>query len=124
MGPRILTSPAEDVRGAGVPVEVVALDAPARRAASYAERKVRRALATERRPVLHARVTLARAHDPAVVRPARAQVTVDLNGRIVRARAAARTLPEAIDTAASRLRAQLVRLDGRRRRPRRAATRP
>jgi len=40
-------------------------------------------LATE--PVLHARVTLMMAADPAVKRPAVAKVNVDLDGRLVRA---------------------------------------
>jgi hypothetical protein len=42
-------------------------------------------------PGLSARVTVAVAADPAVARPAVAQATIDLNGRIVRAQAAGPT---------------------------------
>ena len=43
---------------------------------------------TAAEPVLTAHVTLTVAADPAVTRPAVAQVTIDMNGRIVRAQAA------------------------------------
>lgn len=64
-------------------------------------------LATE--PVLSARVMLAVAADPAVASPALAQVTVDMNGRIVRAQAAEPTMRAAIEQMAARLRARLDR---------------
>ena len=69
------------------------------------------------RPVLSARVTLVVAADPAVPRPASAQATVDLNGRVVRAHAADETMPTAIEHMAARLRVRLERLAvaGRRR---------
>ena len=51
-------------------------------------------LATE--PVLHARVTLTMAADPAVTRPAAASVNVDLDGRLIRAKAAGETMREAV----------------------------
>jgi ribosome-associated translation inhibitor RaiA len=60
-------------------------------------------------PVLSARVTLAVSADPAVARPALAQATIDLNGRIVRAQAAGETMPEAIEHMAARLRVRLDR---------------
>jgi ribosome-associated translation inhibitor RaiA len=60
-------------------------------------------------PVLSARVTLAVAADPAVTRPAVAQATIDLNGRIVRAQAAERTTRAAIEHMAARLRVRLDR---------------
>ena len=123
MNPSASTSPAARPRGPDVPIEVVALDAPARRASAYAAGKMRRVLEKEHRPVLRARVTLAVAPDPAVPRPSRVHATVDVDGRVVQARAAASTLPEAIDAATTRLRAQLVRLDQRRRRRRRARPR-
>jgi len=123
MNPTASTSPAARPRGPDVPIEVVALDAPARRACGYAARRMRGVLEKEPRRVLHARVTLAVAPDPAVARPCRVHATVDVDGRPVQARAAAPTLPEAIDAAAARLRTQLVRLDQRRRRRRRARPR-
>jgi ribosome-associated translation inhibitor RaiA len=60
-------------------------------------------------PVLSARVTLAVSADPAVPRPAVAQATIDLNGRIVRAQAAGETMRAAIEHMAARLRVRLDR---------------
>ena len=60
-------------------------------------------------PVLSARVTLTVSADPAVPRPAVAQVTVDLNGRTVRAQAAGETMRAAIEHMAARLRVRLGR---------------
>src|SRR5271166_3264142 len=64
-------------------------------------------LATE--PVLHVRVTLTMAADPAVTLPAVARVNVDLDGRLVRAQAAGQTMRESVEHMASRLRARLER---------------
>jgi ribosome-associated translation inhibitor RaiA len=58
-------------------------------------------------PVLFARVKLSHAPDPAVERPAIAQVTVDVNGDVVRARRCAHDLREAIDLLQARLRDKL-----------------
>jgi ribosome-associated translation inhibitor RaiA len=60
-------------------------------------------------PVLSARITLAVAADPAVPRPAVAQVTMDLNGRTVRAQAADETMRAAIEHMATRMRVRLDR---------------
>lgn len=60
-------------------------------------------------PTLSARVMLAVAADPAVARPAVAQVTVDMNGRIVRAQAAEQTMRAAIEQMVTRLRVRLDR---------------
>ncbi len=60
-------------------------------------------------PVLSARITLAVSPDPAVARPAVAQATVDLNGRIVRAQAAGENMRVAIGHMAARLRVRLDR---------------
>jgi hypothetical protein len=54
-------------------------------------------------------VTLTVAADPAVARPAVAQATIDMNGRIVRAQAAAQTMRAAIDQMEARLRVRLDR---------------
>ncbi len=61
------------------------------------------------KPVLHLRIKLATSHDPAVSRPAEAQVDLDVNGRLLRAHAAAPTLREAIDLTQDRLRRRLSR---------------
>ncbi|HXX90073.1 MAG TPA: HPF/RaiA family ribosome-associated protein [Acidimicrobiales bacterium] len=58
-------------------------------------------------PILFARVKLARAPDPARVRPAMAQVTLDVNGEPVRAHVAAHTIHEAVDLVQRRLRDRL-----------------
>jgi Sigma 54 modulation/S30EA ribosomal protein C terminus len=60
-------------------------------------------------PVLHARVMLTMAADPAVALPAVARVNVDLDGRLVRAQAAGQTMRESVEHMASRLRARLER---------------
>lgn len=61
-------------------------------------------------PILFARVKLAVAADPARSRPALAQATLDVNGRLVRAHVAARDLHEAIDLLQQRLRNKLQHL--------------
>ena len=60
-------------------------------------------------PVLFARIKLTMIADPAVQRPAIAQVTVDLNGRPLRVQAEGRIMHEAVDHACDRLRTQLLR---------------
>ena len=60
-------------------------------------------------PVLMAHVTLTVAADPAVACPAVAQATVDMNGRIVRAQAAEKTMRAAIHQMEARLRVRLER---------------
>ena len=60
-------------------------------------------------PVLFARIKLTMIADLAVQRPAIAQVTVDLNGRPLRAQAEGRIMHEAVDHACDRLRTQLLR---------------
>jgi len=60
-------------------------------------------------PVLFARVKLIMSADPAVQRPAIAQVNVDLNGRLIRAEAAGGTMREAVEHACDRLRIRLER---------------
>lgn len=57
--------------------------------------------------ILLARLTLTRAADPARTRPAIAQVTLDVNGDLVRAHVASHTMREAIDLLERRLRDKL-----------------
>ena len=78
-------------------------------AQEFAVAKVRSVLQHVTRPVLSARVTLTMSADPAVARPAVAQATIDVNGRIVRAEATGRTIRDAIELMADRLRARLRR---------------
>jgi ribosome-associated translation inhibitor RaiA len=60
-------------------------------------------------PLLSARVMLAVAADPAVARPALAQATLNMNGRIIRAQATEQTTRSAIDRVVARLRVRLDR---------------
>lgn len=81
--------------------------------AEYARAKVAAAIGRYApSPVLHARVRLALAADHAVAFPATAQASLDVNGRFVRAHAAAQTPRAAADLLHDRLRAQLTRLSG------------
>lgn len=89
------------------PIDVTAEDPTAEATVDYARQKVRRALAVLDEPVLHTSVILATAPDPAVERPALVKATVDVDGDLVRAHVAARTMTEAVDLLERRLRAQL-----------------
>ena len=77
------------------------------RSADLAAAKVSSLLVAVAEPVLSARVTLAVAADLAVERPAIAQATIDVNGRIMRAQAAGQTVRAAIELMAARLRVRL-----------------
>ncbi len=78
-------------------------------AVSFAIERVTSLLRAAPEPVLFARVKLIMAADPAVERPAIAQVNVDLNGRLIRAQAAGTTMREAVEHAGDRLRIRLDR---------------
>jgi ribosome-associated translation inhibitor RaiA len=71
--------------------------------------KVRSLLRLASEPVLFARVKLTLVADPAVERPAIAESSLDLNGRLIRAQAVAGTMREAIDRMSDRLRIRLER---------------
>lgn len=73
-------------------------------ALKHAREKVGGILRLASAPVLSARVTLAREVAPDIQRPAVAKATLDVNGKPVRARAAATTLAEAIDLLEAKLR--------------------
>jgi hypothetical protein len=76
---------------------------------SFAAHQVSSLLQMAPEPVLFARVKLIMAADPAVERPAIAQVNIDLNGRLIRAQAAGETMREAIHHACDRLRLRIQR---------------
>ena len=71
--------------------------------------RVRAVLRLAAEPVLFARIKLTMAADPAVERPAIAQANVDMNGRPLRAQAAAETMRDAIEMLSDKLRIQLER---------------
>jgi ribosome-associated translation inhibitor RaiA len=60
-------------------------------------------------PVISARVVLMMAPDPAVARPAIAEATVGISGRMVRAQAAGQTMRAAVGLMVERLRVRLDR---------------
>jgi hypothetical protein len=76
---------------------------------SEAVRRVSSLLRMASEPVLFARVKLTMHADPAVERPAIAQINVDLNGRLVRVQSADETLRAAVEHACDRLRVRLER---------------
>lgn len=75
----------------------------------YAADKISRTFAVAPAPVLFAKVDIVRHADPAHERPVFVKAEVDVNGRVVRARAAAPTSNEAIDALEDRLRERLER---------------
>jgi len=77
--------------------------------ADLAAAKVGWLLRVAAEPVPSARVIVAVSADPAVACPAVAQATIDLNGRVVRARAAGQTVRAAIEQMASRMQVRLGR---------------
>jgi len=92
-----------------VPVRTMTHGAVPEEAQEFAVAKVRSVLGHVTRPVLSVRVTLTMSADPAVAHPAAAQASIDVNGRIVRAEAAGRTMRDAVELMADRLRARLRR---------------
>jgi ribosome-associated translation inhibitor RaiA len=84
-------------------------------ARAYAHHRIGTVLEQIDDPVLFARIKLTRAPDPARERPAIAQVTIDVNGQVVRAQVAGHTMREAIDLLQARLRDRLQHRAGHRR---------
>ena len=78
-------------------------------AVGLATAKVRSVIRIAAEPILSVRVLLAVAPDPAVARPAVAQATVDMNGRVIRAQAAGTTIRLAVEQMGARLRVRLGR---------------
>lgn len=79
----------------------------------YALEKIERLLPRASAKVLHARLKLQQEPNPALDRPAVAEMSVDVNGRVVRAHVAARQMSEAVDLLEDRLRRQLTNLNSR-----------
>lgn len=73
----------------------------------YAREKIARLAGLLGEPVLHVRLKLSLLADPAVERPAVAQVNLDINGELVRAHVRGHTLGEAADLVEQRLRDRL-----------------
>lgn len=96
-----------------VPIEVTLRGNVGSGAGQYARTKVANALGITHRPILHAHVVLEWRHDPALERPALAEATADVDGRLVRAKTTGSTMPEAVDELEYRLRRQLAQLQDR-----------
>lgn len=96
-----------------VPVDVTLRGNVGSFAGEYARDKISTALAVGHVPVRDARAVLDWRRDPALERPAVAEASADVDGRPVRAKTSAATMPEAVDDLADRLRRQLVRLQDR-----------
>ncbi|HET7691131.1 MAG TPA: HPF/RaiA family ribosome-associated protein [Nocardioidaceae bacterium] len=96
-------------------VEVTLRDDVGTFAGDYARAKIGGALKVADGRIRRAHVVLDWGHDPAVERPALAEVSVDVDGLLVRAKTAAPTMPEAIDALEDRLRRQLVSAQDRNR---------
>lgn len=80
------------------------------RAKEYADEKISALMHLSPTPVRRARVTLTRTHHRAADQHVIAEVTLDLNGRPVRAQVAAASSHEAIDLVRDRLRRKLSQL--------------
>lgn len=76
----------------------------------YAEEKLARIAKFAPRPIIHARAILSEETNPAVERPAVAEATLDVSGRIIRAHVAAAQMREAVDMLEDRLRRLLEEL--------------
>jgi len=74
---------------------------------AYARKKILAAARTAPAPVRFGQVKLTLEAHRSIERPARAQVLLDVDGRIVRAQSAARSIDEAIDLVDQRLRRRL-----------------
>ena len=96
-----------DVRN--MPVQAVTRGDVPEDGVSFAVHRVTSLLRVASEPVLFARVKLTMAADPAVQRPAAAQLNVDLTGRLLRAEAAGETVREAVEHAGDRMRIRLER---------------
>lgn len=82
-------------------------------AVDYAQEKVGHLVMAMGRPMLWGQVKLTHTSNPANEQPSMAEMTLDLDGNVTRAHAAAKTMPEAIDAAVDRLRAKFERLSDR-----------
>ena len=92
---------------------------------AYADKQISKLVEHIVEPVLFARVKLTQAPDPALRQPAIAEVTVDINGDIVRSQVGASSMGEAIDLLQARLRRKLEqRAQHRQALRRRAASSP
>lgn len=98
-----------DVDNGSVPFDVVTHGRVGEDDVDYALARIGAVLRHLDDPILFARLKLGSATDPARVRPALAQITIDVNGELIRAHVAGHTMREAADLLQGRLRAKLER---------------
>lgn len=94
---------AEETGAGEFPVQVVTRGPVTLGAESTAVDKVLHVSGHVDRPVLFARINLTQLRDPAATRPAIAEATLDVDGEIIRGRAAADRMMDAIDRLEARL---------------------
>ncbi|TDO58806.1 ribosomal subunit interface protein [Kribbella sp. VKM Ac-2571] len=97
----------------GTPIQYTARGTVPRGDAAYALQRIEHMLEKVSGRVLHVRVTLTHEPNPALEHPARAEVSIDVNGKPIRARVDAGELREAADLVVDRLQRQLVQLRAR-----------
>jgi ribosomal subunit interface protein len=90
-------------------IEVTARGEVSDRARDEARRKLGELEGFSKGPILGARVVLIQEANPRIAMPARAEAELDLQGRVVRARAAAPSMEAAVDDVAERLQRHLRR---------------
>ncbi|OIJ25496.1 ribosome hibernation promotion factor [Nocardioides luteus] len=98
-----------------IPVTVTLRGNVGEYAGKYARSKISTALGVAHGPVLQAHVVLDWRHNPAAENHAIAEASANVDGLMVRAKAAAPTMPEAVDELEYRLRRQLAHLQDRNR---------
>lgn len=98
---------AVDTGAAPVEFAVVTRGAISESDVDHAMERVRAVVGRVHEPILFARLKLSVAADPAQVKPALAQVTIDVDGELVRAHVAGHTVREAADLLQRRLNDQL-----------------
>jgi ribosome-associated translation inhibitor RaiA len=122
--PEAVTVPVERAE-APLALTIVARGDVAKAAITYAGERLGALIEHVGEPVLFARIKLTHAPDPARELPAIAEVSLDVNGELVRAHVAAHEMHEAIDLLKARLRDKLEhRSEHRQALRRRAATSP
>ncbi|HLI15830.1 MAG TPA: sigma 54 modulation/S30EA ribosomal C-terminal domain-containing protein [Acidimicrobiales bacterium] len=96
------------------PIEVVVRGAVAREAVAYARSRLADIASLKGRRVLFARIRLSELADPARSRPSVCEVEIDLDGDLLRAHVAARSMHEAVDLVQRRVRDKAEHLEQRR----------
>jgi len=97
----------DGARVSPINIEVTAGGNVSNRARAEARKKLDRLEGFSKEPVLGARVVLIQEPNPRIPLPARAEAEINLQGRLVRARAAASSMEAAVDDVAERLQRQL-----------------